>query len=227
MARHLGWYLSERERKASFAQLLLDFRWLEARLRSAGFNALLSDWTGLDSTPAVEALKKALLHGAHVLGHEGGDWNGLDLLASQILGRLQHRAESEIRSLCTQAAEQALGKGALRPLAASLQSSDALLSNFGGHTDGVMALAALPDGRLVSGSDDKSVRIWDSLGYAPKGSAHFVADAAITALAIAPDASVLAVGDMSGLIHFLKIEGVPSASDARQSPFDLKCRPAG
>jgi WD40 repeat protein len=31
-----------------------------------------------------------------------------------------------------------------------------------GHTDSVRALAVLPDGRVVSGIDDKSVRIWSS-----------------------------------------------------------------
>jgi WD40 repeat protein len=37
-----------------------------------------------------------------------------------------------------------------------------------GHTDSVWALTVLPDGRVVSGSDDKSVRVWDLAGGTPR-----------------------------------------------------------
>ncbi|MCP5352246.1 MAG: hypothetical protein H6926_03530 [Chromatiales bacterium] len=36
----------------------------------------------------------------------------------------------------------------------------ALLSTLEGHSDWVRAVAALPDGRLVSASDDQTLRIW-------------------------------------------------------------------
>ncbi len=85
LARHLGAYLSPQERRARFPNLLLDFRWLDARLRAAGVNALLADWADVAATPALEALERALRHGAHVLGHEGGGWRGADFLASQVL----------------------------------------------------------------------------------------------------------------------------------------------
>ena len=43
-----------------------------------------------------------------------------------------------------------------------LESCGPLMQRFGGHTDTVTALALAPDGRrLLSGSKDKTVRLWE------------------------------------------------------------------
>lgn len=161
LARHLGAYLSPPERKVHFARLLFDFRWLDARLRAAGVNALLSDVADVGGTPALEALARALRHGAHVLGHEGSDWLGADLLASQILGRLQSQADPEVHALCMQAAGQLARNAGLRPVINSLRKADTLSRTLAGHTRPVTALAILTGGRLASGSRDNTVRLWD------------------------------------------------------------------
>jgi WD40 repeat protein len=161
LARHLGSYLSQQERKARFNELLFDFLWLGARLRAAGISTLLTDWDDLDGTPALEALARALHQGAHVLGHEGSDWHGPDFLASQLLGRLQGRAEPEVRDLCARAGEEIRRKVGLCPLTPSLRSSDALLRTLEGHADSVTVLAVLPNGQLVSGADDGTIKQWN------------------------------------------------------------------
>ncbi|MGF6408361.1 WD40 repeat domain-containing protein [Paraburkholderia sp. MM5482-R1] len=160
LARHLAAYLSPQERKAHFAKLLLDFRWLDARLRAAGINALLIDWADVDRTPALEALERALRHSAHVLGHDGSDWAGADFLASQILGRLQAKAGQEIHALCAAAAGQIASNAGWRPLTGSLRSAEALIRTLEGHTRWVSALAVLADGRLASGSGDHTIGLW-------------------------------------------------------------------
>jgi len=161
LARHIGAYLSPQERKVHFAKLLLDFRWLDARLRTAGVNALLTDWADTHETPALKALERALRQSAHVLGHDGSDWSGTDFLASQILGRLQGQAEPEVQALCAQASEQLVRNAGLRPLTDSLRSIEALLRTLEGHTDSVVALAVLADGRLASGSRDHTIKLWN------------------------------------------------------------------
>jgi WD40 repeat protein len=69
--------------------------------------------------------------------------------------------------------------------------------------------AALPDGRLASGSIDATIKLWDpASGEAGSSQLLFVADAAITSLAFLPDASILVAGDASGRLHWLQL-GAP------------------
>ena len=111
---------------------------------------MLMDFADLDGKPALKALESALRHSAHVLGHDSSDWLGADLLASQILGRLQSKCEPEVQALCAHAAEQLAGYAGLRPVIDSLRSAEALLRTLAGHADLVWALAVLADGWLAS-----------------------------------------------------------------------------
>ncbi|MDN7176989.1 hypothetical protein M0D69_02930 [Caballeronia sp. SEWSISQ10-4 2] len=162
LARHLGAYLNPRERNDHFARLLLDFRWLDARLRAAGVNALLMDFEDVDETPTLKALKRrALRQSAHVLGYDNIDWSGNDLLASQILGRLQSQGDQDIQALGARATEHLRRNAGLVPLTDSLRSTEALHRTLEGHTDTVSALAVLAHGRLASGSWDGTIRVWN------------------------------------------------------------------
>jgi WD40 repeat protein len=75
------------------------------------------------------------------------------------------------------------------------------------HAYWVSALAVLADGRLVSGSSDNSIGIWESNQGPELASVQFIADADVTALAVVRDQFLLAAADASGRVHFLKIEG--------------------
>ncbi|WP_420798481.1 hypothetical protein [Paraburkholderia hospita] len=72
------------------------------------------------------------------------------------------------------------------------------------------ALAVLADGRLASGSWDKTIRLWQVHHGRWTGTVRFVTDATIRALAFAARAGVLAAGDSSGRVHFLKVEAASS-----------------
>lgn len=76
------------------------------------------------------------------------------------------------------------------------------------HQDWVRALAVVGDGRLVSGSWDRTICLWDP--RRPDGAPRvlFVADAAITALAWVPAHQLLVAGDGSGRLHWLEMGGL-------------------
>jgi WD40 repeat protein len=83
-----------------------------------------------------------------------------------------------------------------------------LLRTLSGEGSMLKALAVLPDGRLASGADDRTIKLWDPASAEPESSQQqFVADAAITALAFLPGGSILVAGDVSGRLHWLRLPG--------------------
>jgi len=160
LVRHLASHLSQAERPALLAGLLGEFTWLEARLRLAGINALLGDFALAAPTPWLVRLGRALGQGAHVLGHSEG-WRGQEQLASQLLARLAEENDNpQPSSLRQEAADWLQQAGGAAPRSASLVAPDALLRTFPVGIV-VVALVALPDGRLAFGSFDNTIRLWD------------------------------------------------------------------
>ncbi len=65
-----------------------------------------------------------------------------------------------------------------------------------------MAVAVLPDGRLASGSDDNSIRLWE--GSTGQETARLEVDFAVLSFAVLAEKR-LAAGDQGGRIHWLEI----------------------
>ena len=77
-----------------------------------------------------------------------------------------------------------------------------------GHSDRVTSVAATPDGRYaVSGSVDRTLRIWDLQTGA--SSTTFHGDTPFLSIAITPDSQTIVAGDVEGRIHFLRPVGLP------------------
>ena len=77
-----------------------------------------------------------------------------------------------------------------------------------GHTSTVSSLAALPDGRLLSGSGDRTLKVWDERVLSVRGGAAADTCAAtlvghtgwVTALAVLPDRRVVS-GSWDGTVR--------------------------
>jgi WD40 repeat protein len=81
-----------------------------------------------------------------------------------------------------------------------------LTTTFTGHSGGVHSCAYSPHGaRIVSGSNDNTLKIWDA--KTGREQATFICDASVQAVAINSSGSKIAAGDYSGNVYFLKLEG--------------------
>lgn len=76
----------------------------------------------------------------------------------------------------------------------------------------MIAVAITPDGStVVSGSRDRTIKVWD-LSTA-KEVMKFVVENTVSSFAISPDCQTILAGEVSGIVHFLRIEGLTIDND--------------
>lgn len=61
-------------------------------------------------------------------------------------------------------------------------------------------MAVFDSRRVVSGADDRTLRVWDV--ESGKVECLFPLDAPVTAVALIPDCHVIVAGDVAGRVHF-------------------------
>jgi WD40 repeat protein len=84
---------------------------------------------------------------------------------------------------------------------------EARIAKMRGHTEKVNMVALTADRmHAVSCSRDRTVRIWSLVDG--EQIAAFTADAALRSLATAPEGNLIAVGDVAGRVHLLRLETV-------------------
>jgi WD40 repeat protein len=199
LTHHLAEHLETIERQEAYSTLLLDLRWLHARLLWADPNALLSDWQWSAPTPELTVVERVLRQGAHVVSHQGMGWNGLEQLPSQLLARLPignppGAALHESPSLREQAIAQLQKAGSPCPLTASLLAPEALIRTLHAQSSGFNTLTMLPDGRLASGGDDGTICLWDPVSGS--STARFPSEQGrVRALAALTDGRLASGGD--------------------------------
>jgi WD40 repeat protein len=153
--RHLAYHLVEAGERAELRTLLLDYGWLEAKLAATDVNALLADFDALCDDPELLLIQGALRLSAHALAEYPEE------LPGQLVGRLVGRSEPGIVALRERACPPQPRRW-LRPRAAGMvPPGGALVRTLAGHSGGVSVLAIMADGRVVSGSYDRTLRVWD------------------------------------------------------------------
>ena len=181
---HIAKHVREGEGPAAVRSLLLDERWLAAKLQATEPNALLADFDLLEveGDRSLRLLRDALRLSVHVLGSRPAE------LPAQLLGRLRSLPEEELRLLCARVEAQPTQ---LLPLWPTLTPpGGSLLCTLEGHQGFVQAVALSSDGTMVvSGSDDKTLKVWNlAAGKALRTlEGH---EGAVTAVALSEDASI-------------------------------------
>ncbi len=157
--RRLPYHLAQVGRKQELRALLLDFSWLQNKLRTTSVTALILDYDLLAFNDDLELVKGALCLAAHVLAGDPKQ------LAGQLLGRIRIPGETPDLDLLLQRARDSgleSRKISLQPRWPTLTlPGGPLVSTLVGHTEPVRSVAILNERHVISASDDRTLRIWD------------------------------------------------------------------
>jgi WD40 repeat protein len=154
--RWLGYHLTLAGEAGTFRELLLDFRWLSARLVVTDVNTIISDCDYLPLDPDIRLLQSAVRLSAHIIAIDKAQMPG------QLIGRLLGTGSYALRRIMD-TAMMWRGSRWLCPLTPALTGAGgALLRTFAGHNSSIRAVALTPDGQVaVSGSTDRTLKVWD------------------------------------------------------------------
>jgi WD40 repeat protein/serine/threonine protein kinase len=169
--RFLAWHLRQAGRADELARLLLDFDWLDAKLRAAGVTELLADFEHMPSAheaePEVQLVRDTLRLSSQVLAADPTQ------LPGQLLGRLGDRPDAAAETVDAGARRRVAGLLAqahgvrrhpwLRPRIASLlPPGGSMLRTLTGHDGRIRAVAITADGaRAISAAADGTLKLWD------------------------------------------------------------------
>jgi WD40 repeat protein len=196
---HLAYHLMAANRSAELARLLLDFRWLQAKLEATDINRLQADYDRLKTIPPayqepIQLVRDTLQLAAHILAKDKTQ------LAGQLMGRLQSFSINEIQALLAQVSN-VTRRPWLCPLTPSLRPpGNVLLRTLEGHEGSVNAIAITPDQqRIVSGSADGTLKLWDFRSTTPllTWRGH---QGAVLSVVVTPDGNQVVSGATDGTL---------------------------
>jgi WD40 repeat protein len=151
--RYLPWHLREARKNEELRALLFDPRWILHKLVHTDVAAIIGDYSLLSEDREAELLTAALALSANVLARTP------EQFAHQLCGRLLPSLGPTIARLLD---ELSCLSDFVPQWGPYLTPPGAELRRFEGHSDWVMSVAVLPDGRrALSASDDWTLRLWE------------------------------------------------------------------
>lgn len=161
--RYLPVHIAGAGQTEGLQDLLLNFDWMWAKLRATDINVLIADYgfalsekSSLHQDHTLGLVHEALRLSSHVLSHDKTQLSG------QLLGRLGTFDAQPIQYLLFQARIIQTSPW-LYPMFPTLTPPGGpLLRTLTGHTRTINAVTLTLDGRrVVSGSDDGTLKVWD------------------------------------------------------------------
>ena len=154
---HLPHHLAGAGERDRLEAVLADPGWLSAKLSVlASPQALVADYENYAEGELQQLIGRTLRLTMGICARDPRQ------LMPQLIGRLLPFSEHEACSHFLDRARWQRPHPALLPLHPSLTPPGAESARLEGHEGAVLALAALPEGRLASGSQDKTIRLWDA-----------------------------------------------------------------
>lgn len=160
--RSVAYHLTEAGLTDHLRGLLLDYRWLRAKIAHTDVPAALADYDRLTDDPAAKLIRSALFISAAVLTQDPS------ALPHQLMGRLMpHRANPDLRAF-TDGIGAPNGGGLMpaypdAPYPTHDPAGGIVRQILHGHRNSVRCVAYSPDGRwIASGSTDWTVIVWDA-----------------------------------------------------------------
>jgi WD40 repeat protein len=218
--RALAYHMRRAGRQEALRALLLNPRWLDAKLRATDIHALIVDFEQTEGDGVLELLRDALRLAAPSLAADPAQ------LQTQLTGRLQLRDEPDIVALRAAVRDTAAGPW-LQLLHPTLDTPGGFLfMTLVGHNAAVTSLAVDEEWRwLLSGSNDETIRVWDAgngqliriLDHAQAAFRRSVR-AEVWELAVSHDGRMALAGAADGFIYVWDVvHGTPQPRFSREA----------
>ncbi len=153
---HLAYHLEKIKYFDELEQLLMHFKWLEAKLAQSGCYSLITDFDKISENSVLRLIQGALRLSTNILEKDNTE------LASQLHGRLDIFRNPMLKPLLDLAKDAAKPPWLCPYLPCLEQPGGNLLLSLSGHYGMVTSIAVTPDAKhIISGSFDKTIKVWD------------------------------------------------------------------